>query len=46
MTVIYTENTINLLVQRDGIEETNQLISQGQIVVTETVKYLKIEDNE
>lgn len=38
------ESTINLLVQRDGIEETNKLIAQGHIVVTETVKYLKIEE--
>ena len=44
MKEIYMEQTLNLLVQRDGIEETNKLISKGHIVVTETVKYLKIEE--
>jgi hypothetical protein len=44
MKIVYMEQTLNLLVQRDGIEETNKLISQGKLVVTETVKYLKIEE--
>ncbi len=44
MKIIYTESTLNLLVQRDGIEETNKLIEQGKIVVTDNVKYLKIEE--
>ena len=44
MKIIYTEATLNLLVQRDGIEETNKLISRGEIIVTDNVKYLKIEE--
>lgn len=40
--IIYTEAILNLLVQRDGIEETNKLILQGKLVVTDNVKYLKI----
>ncbi len=40
------ENTLSLLAQIWGIEDTNRLILQGNIVVTDKVKYLKIENYE
>lgn len=43
MTIIYTEETLNLIAQRQGIEEANKIVAQGKIVET-TIKYLKIEE--
>ena len=43
MTVIYTEETLNLIAQRQGVEEANKIVAQGKIVET-TIKYLKIEE--
>ena len=37
--------TLNLIAQRQGVEEANKIVAQGKIVET-TVKYLKIENNE
>lgn len=44
MIVIYTEETLSLIFQRDGAEETNKLIAQGKIISTEGLNYLKIEE--
>lgn len=46
MIIIYTEETLNLIAQRQGVEEANKIVSQGRIVEAETIKYLKIEENE
>lgn len=43
MTIIYTQETLNLIAQRQGIEEANKIVAQGKIVET-TIKYLKIEE--
>lgn len=45
MTIIYTQETLNLIAQRQGVEEANKIVAQGKIVET-TIKYLKIEENE
>ena len=40
--IIYTEQTLNLLAQKN-LEETNKLIAKGEVKTTETgIKYLKI----
>lgn len=44
MKTIYMFETLSLIAQRQGIEEANKIVSQGKIVETETVKYLKIEE--
>lgn len=46
MKIIYTEETLNLIAQRQGVEEADKIVAQGKIVETETIKYLKIEENE
>lgn len=43
MTIIYTQETLNLIAQTQGVEEANKIVAQGKIVET-TVKYLKIEE--
>ena len=44
--ILYLEETINILVQKD-LEETNKLVAKGEVKTTETgIKYLKIEENE
>lgn len=43
MKIIYTEETLNLIAQRQGVEEANKIVAQGKIVET-TIKYLKIEE--
>lgn len=45
MKIIYTEETLNLIAQRQGVEEANKIVAQGKVVGTETVKYLKIEED-
>ena len=45
MKTIYMYETLNLIAQRQGVEEANKIVAQGKIVET-TVKYLKIEENE
>ena len=44
MKTIYMYQTLSLIAQRQGVEEANKIVAQGKIVVTETVKYLKIEE--
>ena len=51
MTVIYMEQTLNILVQKD-LKETEKLLQQGEVKQTENesgaheTKYLKIIDNQ
>ena len=46
MKIIYTETTLNLLSQIEGIEEVNNLVQTGVIKETEDkIKYLVVEDD-
>lgn len=45
MKTIYTENTLNLMSQLNGVEEVNSLVKTGVVKETEEgVKYLVIEE--
>lgn len=44
MKTIYMFETLSLIAQRQGVEEANKIVAQGEIVET-TVKYLKTEDD-
>lgn len=45
MKIIYTESTLNLLSQLNGIEEINNLVQTGVVKETDGVKYLVVDDS-
>lgn len=46
MKTIYMYETLSLIAQTQGVEEANKIVAQGKIVEIETIKYLKIEEDE